>query len=195
MKTLCALQNSKVEDAHNTKPRPEYDWTIDCRGMAAKDAELRGVKGETLIVRNTDFELTRPVRLMHPRYPLYIVPRGDGIFMIGATIIESGDNENVSIRSGMELMSALTLLSPSFMDAEILDIRAGVRPAYADNLPRMKIDKTANKILCNGLFRHGYLLAPVIAECAADYIMGRKNEFTPLFWKDGDDENHNQRAA
>ena len=108
-----------------------FDHIIDCRGMDADDTDLRGVKGETLLVRNPEFTLSRPVRLMHPRYPLYIIPRGDGVFMIGATVIESEKN-SVTLKSAMELMSALYALHPSFGEAEILDIKAGLRPS----LPR-----------------------------------------------------------
>ena len=157
------------------------DWIIDCRGLYAKTSSnsLRGVKGETLIVRNADFKLSRPIRLMHPRYPLYIVPREDSIFMIGATIIESDQSDHVSIRSGMELMSALYSLHPSFGDAEILEMKAKTRPSYPDNLPY--IEQRGNVISCNGLYRHGYLFAPVMSACAADIIAGKVNNFSNLF--------------
>ena len=58
--------------------------TIDCRGLSAADAltDLRGVKGEMLMLRSTEVELSRPVRLL-PRIPIYLVPRGDGVFMLG----------------------------------------------------------------------------------------------------------------
>lgn len=167
--------------------------TIDCRGMASNDSALRGVKGETLLVRNPEFHLSRPVRLMHPRYPLYIIPRGDGIFMIGATIIESNENTNVSLRSAMELQSALYALSSTFADAEILDIKAGIRPSYPDNLPRITVKD--NTITANGLFRHGYLLAPIMAEVIRDHLAEQKHAFAHLFIKDENNESHHQRAA
>ncbi|MGA7384793.1 MAG: FAD-dependent oxidoreductase, partial [Methylocella sp.] len=49
------------------------DWTIDCRGLAAQDAlpDLRGVKGEMLVLRTREIALRRPVRLLHPRHPVY----------------------------------------------------------------------------------------------------------------------------
>src|ERR1700730_7375975 len=64
-------------------------WTIDCRGLAAQDAlpDLRGVKGEMLVLRTREVALRRPVRLLHPRHPGSIVARGDGRFMVGATMI------------------------------------------------------------------------------------------------------------
>lgn len=195
MTAMCSwLKDNNVTLTENTAPPQDANWTIDCRGMAADDKNLRGVKGETLLVHNPEFELSRPVRLMHPRYPLYIIPRGNGIFMIGATVIESAD-ESVSLRSSMELMSALYALHPSFGEAEIIELKAGIRPSYDDNLPRLHIDEKTNTISCNGLFRHGYLLAPVMAECVANHIQNKTHEFMPLFNKGTSDENHHQRAA
>lgn len=196
MTSLCEwLEKKGIELNTNQGVAKATDWTIDCRGMAANEKGIRGVKGETLLVRNPEFELSRPVRLMHPRYPLYIIPRGNGIFMIGATVIESGENENVSLRSSMELMSALYALHPSFGEAEIIELKAGIRPSYADNLPRIGIDESSKTITCNGLFRHGYLLAPVMAMCVTDTLQGKENEFMPLFNKGLNDESHDKRAA
>ncbi|GJL86135.1 MAG: glycine oxidase [Micavibrio sp.] len=181
----CIFQSSTYAPAHQN----DYDYVIDCRGMGAAqdDPDLRGVKGEILIVQNKEFSLSRPVRLMHPRYPLYIVPREDNIFMIGATNIESA-GDGVSLRSGLELMSALYSLHPSFGEAQIIDMKAGIRPAYPDNFPRITIED--NVIRCNGLFRHGFLLAPVMAECVTDYTENRHNKFTDLFWRDNNDPDH-----
>lgn len=194
LKTMKNFSHQKCE-AYPDTINSKYDYVIDCRGYAAEvdDPELRGIKGELLIVRNEKFELDRPVRLMHPRYPLYIVPRPDHVFMIGATIIEGAeeDDEQVSVRSALELLSALYSLHPSFDEAKILEIIAGIRPAYNDNLPRIKINK--NVISCNGLFRHGFLLSPIIAKCITASIKGKTTAFTGLFTKGTSDETHHQR--
>ena len=194
MPVLCEHLKSQIIFKCEAKDPQDCDadWVIDCRGMDSGDKNLRGVKGEIAIVRNPEFKLARPVRLMHPRYPLYIVPRPGNVFMIGATIIESGENDNVSLRSSMELMSALYALSPSFGEAEVLEMKAGIRPSYPDNLPRIIIKD--NVIRSNGLFRHGFLLSPVMAACIANHIAGQKNEHMSLFGKD-DHESDNQRAA
>jgi glycine oxidase len=171
-----------------------YNRIIDCRGMGARhaDPDLRGVKGEMVVVRNRDFTLRRPVRLMHPRYPLYIVPRADHVFMIGATVIEADDdNRQVSVRAALELLSAAYSLHPGFGEAKIIDIMAGIRPAYADNLPRIK--QEGKIISANGLFRHGFLLAPVMARAICDCIEGRENRFISLF-TGGHDDRHPQRS-
>ncbi len=185
-----ALKSMNIDFTEKPEGKPEL--TIDARGLGAQDdkPKLRGVKGELLIVRNPDFSLNRPLRLMHPRYPLYIVPREDNIFMIGATIIESAD-DYVSLRSGLELMSALYSLHPTFAHAQVLEMKAGVRPAFPDNLPRITND--GDTIRANGLFRHGFLLAPAMAACIRDLIAGTENAMTNLFMKDRKNENHPQR--
>lgn len=199
MSALCEYLKAQknVQLITDTPELSPTETLIDCRGMAANDEsinpKIRGVKGETLLVRNTDFSLKRPVRLMHPRYPLYIIPRENDTFMIGATMIESAYDEIVSVRSSMELMSALHVLSPSFIDAQILDMRAGIRPSYPDNLPRITLKD--NVISCNGLFRHGYLFAPLMAQYVSDYLADQKNEHWHLFTSGDDNESHDKRAA
>lgn len=152
---------------------------VDCRGLAARDtlSELRGVKGEMVILRTDEIRLERPVRLLHPRFPLYIVPRGDGVFMLGATQIESGERDRATVRSVMELLSAAYALHPAFAEAAILEIGADARPAFPDNLPR--IGRTGANVYVNGLFRHGFLLSPALAEMTADYLLEGK---TPEVW-------------
>ncbi|ABE63659.1 glycine oxidase [Nitrobacter hamburgensis X14] len=142
---------------------------IDCRGLAARDTfpDLRGVKGEEIIVETDEIALSRPVRLLHPRWPLYIIPREDNRFMIGATSIERED-DGVSVRSALELLSAAYAVHPAFGEARIVEIGAGLRPAFPDNLPRIAIDK--NRIAVNGLFRHGFLLSPALAELTLAYV-------------------------
>lgn len=147
-----------------------FDLIIDCRGLGAKTqhAELRGVRGETLHVETKEIHLQRPVRLMHPRYQLYIVPKPNHRFIIGATQIESEDRSPVTLQSSLELSSALYTLSPAFAEARIIEMDVNLRPAYMDNLPRVNIQD--GLITANGLFRHGYLLAPAVVENILAYI-------------------------
>jgi glycine oxidase len=142
---------------------------IDCRGLFARDTqpELRGVKGEMVIVETGEIALSRPVRLIHPRWPLYIIPRANHQFMIGATSIERED-DGVSVRSALELLSAAYAVHPAFGEARIVEIGSGLRPAFPDNLPRIAIDH--RRIAVNGLYRHGFLLAPALAELTLGYV-------------------------
>ena len=146
------------------------DFIIDCRGLGAKDdlPNLRGVRGERIVVKSRDVTLTRPVRLLHPRFPLYVVPWGDGLYMIGATVIESEETGPITLRSALDLLSAAYALDPAFAEAEIVRQGAGARPAFPDNRPRIIARK--GYIYVNGLYRNGFLLAPALAELVADYV-------------------------
>ncbi|MER9580895.1 glycine oxidase ThiO [Mesorhizobium sp. M0276] len=148
-----------------------FDRQIDCTGMAAANDRLRGVRGEMLILRTPDISLSRPVRLLHPRFPLYAVPRTDHRFMIGATMIESRSTGPVTARSMMELLGAAYALHPAFGEAEIVETGVGVRPAFPDNLPR--VETNGGIIAINGLYRHGFLLAPAMARQAADLVFSQ----------------------
>src|SRR6202012_5317438 len=159
----------KVQFNSDVKPDDADGTVIDCRGLFARDTapQLRGVKGEMVIVETDEIELTRPVRLIHPRWPLYIIPRADHQFMIGATSIEAEDR-GVSVRSALELLSAAYAVHPAFAEARIVEFGSGLRPAYPDNLLRIAIEQ--QRITVNGLYRHGFLLAPALAELTLGYV-------------------------
>src|SRR3954452_2915474 len=142
---------------------------IDCRGLSARDSQpdLRGVKGELILIETSEVELSRPVRLIHPRWPLYVIPREDNLFMLGATSIEAEDT-GVSVRSALELLGAAYAVHPAFGEARIVEFGSGLRPAYPDNLPRIGI--RGETIAVNGLYRHGFLIAPALAELTLQYV-------------------------
>ena len=146
------------------------EMVIDCRGLGAAGelSDLRGVRGERFVVRSTEVNLHRPVRLLHPRRSIYVVPWGDGLHMIGATVIERGDDGPVTVRSALELLGMAYTLHPAFAEAEIVEMGAGVRPAFSDNVPKVRV--AGRTIHVNGLFRHGFLLAPVLSVLVADYM-------------------------
>ncbi len=142
---------------------------IDCRGLAARDVQpdLRGVKGEMILIETDEVQLARPVRLIHPRWPLYVIPREDNLFMLGATSIEAEDT-GVSVRSALELLGAAYAVHPAFAEARIVEFGSGLRPAFPDNLPRIAIDD--RRIAVNGLYRHGFLIAPALAELTLNFV-------------------------
>jgi glycine oxidase len=150
-----------------------FDEIIDCTGGAriGQTCELRGVRGEMLYLQTDEVELIRPVRLLHPRIPVYIVPRGNGLFMVGATMIETEFDGPIAARSLMELLNAAYALHPAFADATIIETGAGIRPAFPDNFPRVR--REGNAVILNGLYRHGFLLAPAMATEAADLVFSR----------------------
>lgn len=155
-------------DSFNTTHGTDFDWMFDTRGLGAKAdmPDLRGVRGEVFWLDAPEVDISRPTRLMHPRYKIYIVPRANHRFVIGATEIESEDTSPMSVRSSLELLSAVYSMHPSFAEARIVMTRTDCRPALADNLPRIEHHNGLTRI--NGLYRHGYLLAPAIVEEALD---------------------------
>ncbi len=192
------VTNLKLKDIEvQTTGKPDAKSTIiDCRGLAAQDQlpDLRGVKGEMLILHCPDLDLKRPIRLLHPRIPLYIVPRGNGIYMLGATMIEAGERTRITARSMLEMLTAAYALHPSFGEAEILEIGVDARPAFADNLPRIRHE--GHTIYANGLYRHGYLLAPSVAQQVANYLFdGKRPEFADQNMPNSKDEVHHDHCA
>ena len=125
-------------------------------------------RGERLIVRSSEIAFKRPVRLLHPRHPVYVVPWADGRFMIGATLLESEDAGPITVRATLELLGAAYALHPAFAEAEVLEAGAGVRPAFPDNVPRIVV--RGRTFLVNGLYRHGFLMAPSLALRVAEHL-------------------------
>lgn len=148
----------------------KFDMVFDCRGIgaAADLSDLRAVRGEIIRVHAPDVRLNRPVRLLHPRWPLYAVPRPDGHYIIGATSIESDDVSPITLRSAVEILSAAFALSAGFSEARILETSVGLRPAFPDNEPRIMHEPGLIRI--NGMYRHGFLLAPIVTDSACGLL-------------------------
>lgn len=146
---------------HQGKPSGQV---IDCRGIHAASAlpRLRAVRGEMLILHSDEVRFSRPIRLLHPRFPCYLVPRVGGHFMLGATMVESHDASPISARAMMELLSAAWAIHPSLAEARIVESASGLRPAYPANLPEIHYQN--GTFYLNGMYRHGFLLAPLMAE-------------------------------
>ncbi len=155
---------SLLTQRYFNKDRKEYDAVIDCRGHGAQAdlPTLRSVRGEILRIHAPDVSINHAVRLLHPRYPLYLVPRADHHYILGATVIESDDRSPVSVRSALELLSALYSLHKGFSEARILEMVSHCRPALTDNMP--SIIGTDWGYRLNGFYRHGYLFAPAIID-------------------------------
>lgn len=172
------LSGRGVEIERAEAPADHPGPVVDARGLAAADMlpDLRGVKGEMLVLHAPDIALTRPIRLLHPRIPLYIVPRGGGVCMLGATMIEAAASPRITVRATLEMLSAAYALHPGFGEAEVLETGVDARPAFPDNLPRIR--RAGGRLHVNGLHRHGYLLAPALARQAADHLLdGAAPEF------------------
>jgi glycine oxidase len=121
--------------------------------------------------------------MMHPRFPIYIVPRPDHYFMVGATTLENEDTERTTVRSLLELLSAAYALHPSFGEAALIETNAGARPAFPDHLPSLAW--TQGLLHINGLYRHGFLISPALAEEIVHFLeQGSPSEEHASIWSE-----------
>ncbi|WP_274620257.1 FAD-dependent oxidoreductase [Colwellia maritima] len=176
----CTLTYEPKDAQQQTQ---SFDLVIDCRGTGAtkKQAshecaplmDLRSVRGELFQLFAPDVHISRPIRLMHPRYQLYIAPKGKGFYVVGATEIESDDQANMTVRSAMELLGAAYSVHPGFAEANIRQHISQCRPAFSDNQPKISVHKSLMQV--NGLFRHGFLISPVVLTQVLALIKNIKN--------------------
>jgi glycine oxidase len=171
---VCSFEEPVVEVRPHEVQLPDecltFDNVVDCRGIAGKKGlpELRGVRGELIHLHAPEVHIKRPVRLMHPKYPLYVVPRPNHRYLVGATSLESDSGHPLTVRSALELLSAAFALHPSFAEAVIVESIAQVRPAFPDNLPRVYHEEGLTKV--NGMYRHGYLISPAVVQLVTQFL-------------------------
>ena len=180
MKVPCHWHQAIEPEA--LRQNQNYDWVIDCRGLGAKDSwkntsdsskNLRGIRGEVIRLHAPEVKLRRPIRLIHPRYPIYIAPKEDDVYVVGATEIESEDLSPMSVRSAMELLSTTYTVHSGFAEARILEMATQCRPTLKNNLPEICHDQqsnTASLMKINGLYRHGFMISPAILDCALEIL-------------------------
>lgn len=175
----AAVQALGVEIRYETSAPDHVD--VDCRGMASDLPGLRPIRGEMAVIEAQDVEISRPIRLLHPRIPLYLVPRGQGRYMIGATMIESSSSRPITLRSLLELLGAAFALHPGLGEASLVETGVGLRPAFADNIPGLRQHGDTTHV--NGLYRHGFLLAPALA-----------GQLAQQFFQEHSHEDHGKRC-
>lgn len=183
-----AMTELGVKVHWNTPKQPEditpgnADLVLDCRGLGAKPTwnALRGVRGEVVRLHAPEVTLQRPTRLVHPRYPIYIAPKENHLFVIGATEIESDDMSPASVRSTLELLSAAYAVHSGFAEARILEIATQCRPTLPDNLPAVR-QVRKNVLEVNGLYRHGFMISPAMLDVVMEVLETGQSTLAPRF--------------
>jgi glycine oxidase len=131
---------------------------------------VRPVKGQVL-------------RLSDPRGPglvtrvirgeqAYLVPRGDGRYVLGATMEERGHDTRPTAGGVYELIRDMSEVVPGVLELEIDELQAGLRPATPDNLPAIGRGALPGLLWATGHHRNGILLTPVTAELVAGALAG-----------------------
>lgn len=160
---IAAVASGRLQGADGRVHRA--DLAIDVRGLGARpELPLRGVRGELVWLHAPGVPLARPLRLLHPRHRVYLVPRPGDRIVVGASEIESEDRSPPSLRSALELLSAAHSVMPELAEARIHHLESNLRPARPDNAPVLQ--HAPGLLRINGLFRHGWLIAPALVDDA-----------------------------
>jgi glycine oxidase len=140
---------------------------------------IHPVKGQILRLHDPSGPglLTRVLRMTGG----YVVPRGDGRYVLGATMEERGFDTTVTAGAVFELLRDAFELVPSVTELVIDELSAGLRPATPDNLPALGPGAVPGLHWATGHFRHGILLTPITAEIVVSGLMGEPtpDEFAP----------------
>lgn len=142
------------------------------------EARVRPVKGQSLRLRDPAGPglLERVVRWGQPS-PGYLVPRGDGRYVLGATQEEQGFDTAVTALGVHDLLRDAAELVPGVLELEIEEAIAGLRPGTPDNAPILGRSPSDPRIVwATGHYRNGVLLAPVTAEIVVADLVGEPVE-------------------
>ncbi|MFD9947561.1 glycine oxidase ThiO [Nonomuraea sp. NPDC059023] len=137
---------------------------------------VRPVKGQILRLRSQRPLLGRCVRGTVHGLPVYLVPRGDGELVVGATQEELGFDTRVTAGGVYELLRDARELVPGVSELELAEVVAGLRPGTPDNLPLIGPGAEPGLLVATGHHRGGVLLAPLTAAV----LMGEERELSSL---------------
>ncbi len=102
----------------------------------------------------------------------YLVPWSDGTLLVGATVEDAGFDEQPTVAGVQTLVNAAAALVPSLSDAVFEEVRVGLRPMTADELPIIGPSSTMPHVFyATGHYRNGILLAPLTASILADLVL------------------------
>jgi glycine oxidase len=141
---------------------------------AAARPPVRPVKGQILTLRQPPGEplVSRTLRGLVRGSSIYLVPRDDGRVVAGATVEERGWDARPTPGGAYELLRDTLALVPGLDDAELVAVRAGLRPGSPDDLPMVGRAAVDGLVVATGHHRNGILLTPITAEAVAAAVAG-----------------------
>ncbi len=140
------------------------------------DLPVRPRKGQMLSIQAQDSAEIQPLRQVLFGDRIYIVPRQEGLIVVGAT------SEDVDFRPGNtaaglnRLLSEALRLYPALQDFPLVETWWGYRPATPDELPILGPSALDNLTLATGHYRNGVLLTPITAQWIADWVLEQKSD-------------------
>jgi len=147
-------------------------WTASLDGLPASARfPLRPVKGQLLRLRDPEGPgLTERIVRFDGGY---LVPRGDGRYVLGATMEERGFDTSVTAGALYELLRDAAELVPGVHELIVEEMLAGLRPATPDNAPVLgRSDAVDGLVWATGHHRNGILLTPASADLVAGALDG-----------------------
>jgi glycine oxidase len=131
---------------------------------------VRPVKGQLLHLRDPGG--AGLVRRVVRSEEMYLVPRGDGRYVVGATVEERGFDTSVTAWAVHDLLRAAAEVVPGVLELELTGLLAGLRPCTPDNAPVLGPGALPGLHWATGHFRHGILLAPLTGEAVVAGVLG-----------------------
>jgi glycine oxidase len=132
---------------------------------------VRPVKGQILELR-TRGVMPQPFERVLRTPRCYLVSRGDGRVVLGATVEEQGFDTSVTADGVFRLLEAAWEVLPEVGELEFVAARAGLRPATPDNAPIVGRDELHGLVWATGHWRNGVLLAPLTGDAVAALLAG-----------------------
>ena len=144
-------------------------WSGGIGGLAAEALPpVRPVKGQLLYLRGP---ADQPLCQGNVRgLEVYVVPRGDGRVVVGATVEEQGFDIQVTAGAVHELLRAALELLPDVAELELTETVVGLRPGSPDNAPMLGPAGPEGLVVATGHYRNGILLTPVTADAIAELL-------------------------
>jgi glycine oxidase len=145
-------------------------WSASIPGLPNQvRPPVRPVKGQLLYLRGLpdDHLVSRNIRGLD----VYIVPRGDGRVVVGATVEERGFDVTVTAGAIYELLRDAYELVPGLAELELTECVAGLRPGTPDNAPIVGTSEIDGLIMATGHYRNGILLTPLTADSVAELLV------------------------
>ncbi len=150
-------------------------WSASLPGVPDRARPpVRPVKGQVLTLRQpaADPLVTRTLRGIVRGSSIYLVPRDDGRVAVGATVEERGWDTTPTAGGAYELLRDALAIVPGLDEAELVAVRAGLRPGSPDDLPMVGPSGVEGLLVATGHHRNGILLTPVTAEAVAALVTG-----------------------
>jgi glycine oxidase len=168
------LAGLELADGERITPRTVVlatgPWSGELAGLGEALVPVRPVKGQILRLRDPQGPglLSRVIRFEGG----YLVPRGDGRYVLGATVEERGFELQATAGGVYELLREAHEIVPGLLELELEELSVGLRPGTPDNVPAIGCGGAEGLIWATGHYRNGILLAPLTAALVCAILTG-----------------------